>query len=276
MINIVYVDVYFCFNFLMDFFILYLMRLLLKEGRWWGKDCIAALIGAIYATIILIIGKGGFVESIFTYFVTPMAMSAISANIKTIKILLKRTGIIYFLTFIISGIINAIYYGSLTGRILLEKTVELQLGKISIWLIITVIIMCISVAKIAWNSFKNNLKSYENLYSVSVVIGNKTVTAKGLRDTGNQLVEPITRKPVFIIEHDLLRGIEQKALKPVFIPFNSVGKEHGLMEGFVGDVINIEGLCIEKPIIGIHKGKLSQENKYNMILPPNICKGESE
>lgn len=276
MINIVYVDVYFCFNFLMDFFALYIMRLLLKEGQCHVTDCLAAFVGALYATFVLIMGKGGFVESLFTYLIVPVVMTTITANMRTARIILKRTGIMYFLIFVISGIINAIYYSSLGGRTLLEKALELQLGNVSTWLIITVLIICISVIKAVWNIVKNNIKNYENLYSVTLVVGNHKIKTKGLRDTGNQLIEPLTGKPVFIVELGLLQNVETANLKPVFIPFNSVGKEHGIMNGFIGDLINIEGHIIEKPIIGIHKGKLSQGNKYNMILPPNIFKGESK
>lgn len=276
MINIVYVDVYFCFNFLMDFFVLYIVRLLLKEGGWSGKDCIAALVGATYATVILVVGKGGFLEGLFTYLLIPVAISIITSRQRTISVIFKRIGIIYFCVFVISGMINAIYYGSLIGKTLFEKTLEIELGNISIWLIITVMVICISIIKTIWNVAKSHFENCKNLYEVSVIVGEQKIKAIGLRDTGNQLIEPLTGKSVFIIEKNLLQKVDYSTLKPIYIPFNSVGKEHGLMEGFVGDLIIIEGNLIEKPIIGIHKGKLSRENKYNMILPPNICKGESK
>lgn len=276
MINIVYVDVYFCFNFLMDFFVLYGMRLILKEGGISARDSMAAFLGALYATVILIMGEGGILRGIFTYLIIPILMIAITTKNKTIRILIKRVGMLYFMVFVVSGIINAIYYGSFQGKTLVESALQIQIGQLNIWLIVTVIIVCLSMVKCVWKIIRNNIETGENLYEVKIIFGRNKIKGKGLRDTGNQLVEPITGKSVFIIEQEMLKDIDISLLKPIFIPFNSVGKEHGLMEGFVGDSINIEGRIVESPIIGIHKGKLSQENKYNMILPPNICEGESK
>ncbi len=276
MINVVYVDVYFCFNFLMDFFCLWFIRLLLKEKKLWINDSIGALIGAVYATIVLILGKGGGVETLFTYIMVPLLIGIITESKRTLRKVLQKIGMLYFSVFLISGIINAFYYSSISGKNIVEKTLGFQIGEISVWFIGTILIISIAIIKVVWIWIQRNINSRKDLYKVVIVVGDKKLNVIGLRDTGNQLIEPITGKSVFIIEQNLLRVNQVKQEKPIYIPFNSVGKEHGVMEGFVGDRIEIEDCIVEKPIIGIHKGKLNQEDKYNMILPPNIIKGESK
>ena len=54
------------------------------------------------------------------------------------------------------------------------------------------------------------------------------------------------------------------------VPYNSVGKSHGIMEAFVADKMIIGNKEIDNTIIGIHEGKLSQNRQYNMILHPEL------
>ena len=87
---------------------------------------------------------------------------------------------------------------------------------------------------------------------------------------GNSLIEPVTNKPVSIIEEDKLAEADMENMKYIFVPYNTVGKSHGLMKAFVVDKLVVNDITTEKAIIGIYKGKLSQNNKYEMILNPDI------
>ena len=50
----IYLDVYFSFNFLMDFFVLFLTGIIIKNNKKIYRTIVSAIIGATYATIVMI------------------------------------------------------------------------------------------------------------------------------------------------------------------------------------------------------------------------------
>lgn len=270
MINIVYVDVYFCFNFLMDFFVLYLLCILSNNKPAMLSCSLSSIIGAFYGTFILIMDKGGIVQNIFTYILIPCLMVVILFKNLCIRNIVKRVMILYLIVFILSGLIYALYYSFEQGKNLVDRAFNAQIGNVSIWVIGTIIIVIFSIIKCFRDCIHRDYEKEKNKFNVKIRLGEKEIEAIGLRDTGNQLIEPITRKSVFIVEEKILNNINLDDENIVYIPFHSVGKEHGLMRGFIADYIVVEKRYIKKPIIGIHKGSLSGQNEYNMILPPNI------
>ena len=55
------------------------------------------------------------------------------------------------------------------------------------------------------------------------------------------------------------------------IPYHSIGKERGLLEGYEIDEIVVKGHTgrkqFEKVIVAVYKGKVSGKGSYQMILP---------
>ena len=76
---------------------------------------------------------------------------------------------------------------------------------------------------------------------VSLVNGLEKVSVSALIDSGNSLVEPISGKPVSIIEKDVFASLWKK--EPDYyraVPFHSIGKKRGMLKGFLLPEIHIE------------------------------------
>lgn len=60
------------------------------------------------------------------------------------------------------------------------------------------------------------------------------------------------------------------------IPFHSIGKAHGILEGYELTELIIfeenEQIKIERPVVGLFDGKLSAKAAYQMILHPALIK----
>ena len=104
--------------------------------------------------------------------------------------------------------------------------------------------------------------------------GELEITA--LVDTGNGLVDPISNKPVAVLEEEVWKHM-QAGMRPEkykVIPFHSIGKEHGILDGYEIEVMKVEGdmgTCLyENVIIAVFKGKISRSGTYQMILPPEL------
>ena len=102
------------------------------------------------------------------------------------------------------------------------------------------------------------------------------VEVMALIDTGNGLTEPISKKPVAILEENEWKKLKiwMKPEKYKIIPYHSIGKERGMLEGYEIDALEIKSDAgdkrFDKVIIAIFKGKISQKGSYQMILPPEL------
>lgn len=81
----------------------------------------------------------------------------------------------------------------------------------------------------------------------------------GLIDSGNDLREPLTGRPVCIVDRHLGEKMLQEAglsataeTRFTVIPYRSVGTKHGVLEGFRADEICFEdGTIVKRPIIAL-------------------------
>lgn len=121
--------------------------------------------------------------------------------------------------------------------------------------------------------YKTQKRKNENvLYRVMITEQGESIEVTALLDTGNCLKEPFSKKPVSIINKEMFEEIWKlrKPEKCKVIPFYSVGKEHGMLHGMEVESVAIDDgeqyITIQRPIVAVYEGLLSQNNRYQMIL----------
>jgi stage II sporulation protein GA (sporulation sigma-E factor processing peptidase) len=108
------------------------------------------------------------------------------------------------------------------------------------------------------------------------------IRVKALVDTGNHLIDPVSKAPVSIISEKL-----SCCLSPCFcpekyhvIPFQSIGREGGVLNAYELPEIIIEdcGRSIRKEgvIVAICDTGIPEESIYQMILHPRLLKIQEE
>lgn len=113
--------------------------------------------------------------------------------------------------------------------------------------------------------------------------GESTVEISGLWDTGNGLVEPISGKPVSVVNKSVLEQLWPAGLPELFriIPYHSVGKEKGIMKAYFVESMLVELDGIPKSCKGVYVAagdrKVSGKGTYEMILNPMLfdAKGDT-
>ncbi len=100
----------------------------------------------------------------------------------------------------------------------------------------------------------------------------------GLIDTGNHLTEPLTGRPVSILDWQEAEKIERfcQILKEengyLYIPYHAIGTEHGWLMGIVIDAMRInykgEEIRILHPVLAVSREKLSTDGRYQIIINP--------
>lgn len=103
------------------------------------------------------------------------------------------------------------------------------------------------------------------------------VTVQAIVDTGNCLKEPISGKPVSVLEKavfDSLFGEEVPQEGFRAIPYRSIGCERGIMKGFLLPEMTIEQDGIKKVCsnvyVGVSERAVSSTASYRMLLHPEL------
>lgn len=99
----------------------------------------------------------------------------------------------------------------------------------------------------------------------------------GLVDTGNGLREPISGKPVCLMEREVFESLYPKGREGLrMIPFRSVGCPKGILPGYPVPELIIEEdgrkTGHKQVYIGISDNVLSVQGGYQILLHPALCK----
>lgn len=132
-----------------------------------------------------------------------------------------------------------------------------------------------SVCYVVVERLVQNRQKKNHIYKVTLH-GEKTVTVNALLDTGNSLTEPISGKPVAVLEYSVFEGLYEKEEPKGFrmIPYHSIDKEKGMLPGYLLNSVTVDLNGIKKEYQGVYVGVsrdiISKENTYQMILNPQI------
>ena len=292
----VYLDIVFLENICMNYIIIYATVLLLKLNNKPIRILLGSVIGAIYA-VLSVTKVFEIYNTIFLKILISVIIVYISADTKSFKSLLKAVLVFYVVSFTFGGVALALLYFIKPENILMKNGV--YIGTYPIKIVLFGGVVGFILISIFYSIIKNRYSKKKKICEVEISIeGNKRLV-KALIDSGNFLKEPITGVPVIVVEttylfqlvpDEILKNIdniivgntdvlnvndiedEEKSAeiskflnKFRVIPFNSLGKENGLLLGIKADYLKViengeyEHEKIENIIIGMYNKKLSKE-----------------
>jgi stage II sporulation protein GA (sporulation sigma-E factor processing peptidase) len=160
---------------------------------------------------------------------------------------------------------------------------------------------------LAWHFSKSNLEGiemakiqYDQIVDVFVEFHGVNIQLKGLVDSGNQLYDPISRRPVMIVSIESLPDEFPEEIKRVaenpdliltgevtmpaefesrikIIPCKVVGQEHQLIIALKPELLKIqsekETFIVEKALISFTAQKLSSDDNFDCIVHPKMLTG---
>lgn len=129
----------------------------------------------------------------------------------------------------------------------------------------------------------NRKLSGNSLCRATLIAKGSKITVRALLDSGNSLVEPISGKPVSVIERSLVTKLWEEEPR-IFrvIPYHSIGKQHGILKGYLLPELRVERNGVTKicrdVYIAVCEEYLSlEENEggsVRMILNPRLFEDE--
>ena len=298
----IYLDIILCENLLMNYIILFATYVIIKPKTKHPqiRMILSSLLGSIYAIIIYLN-----ILSIYTNLLAKITLSVVMVYIAfappNIKQLLKQILIFYLVSFIFGGCTFALIYFLKPENVEMKNGVFVGIYPIKVGLIAGIIAFIIT--QIAFKINKSKLNNKNTFIEIELYNKNKMTKARALLDSGNMLKEPISQKPIIVVEKAILskiipeevlnyiermvggddqeRNEMQEYLSKIrMVPFMSLGKENGMLIGIRLDKIkiNTEDIRLEKEniIAGIYEKKLTKDNKYNALIGLNLLEGEQE
>lgn len=294
-------DLLFIENVMMDSFLLLFVSLFLRQPTTLFKILGASAAGGIYCCVYTVwfvaSGTGSYNEqfcipgiiqsiagTIISYVLLCMLMIFLAFGIHNKHILIKNIAVFYGAALFTGGVFQ--FLGNLAKPLnhlydSYEKY-NTETGHIGAWIRFCIIVaICVAAAAViirAWHSGRNLCG---HLYDICLEFGEKKVHLTALLDTGNRLYEPGRGRPVTIIEKSAIDEVFEStdyfkiAKNLLYVPFHSIGTEHGMLTAVVADriIINMEK-CVRQyshAVIGIYPGHMN--GRYRGILHPDIVIG---
>ena len=290
----VYIDIILLENLCMNYIILFATAYIMKIKISHIRIIASSSIGAVYS-IMLYMQILPIYSSIFMKIILSVVMVYISYAPKSVKIAIKQLIIFYLISFAFGGCAFALLYFVKPQDIFIKNGVYIGTYPLKIALLGGIVGFIITY--IAFKIIKNKATKEEMIYKLKIKINDKTVEVNALLDTGNKLKDPITLVPVIVIEkqklynflpEEILENIDkiiggdsdkliEENIKYMskfrVIPYNSIGKQNGLMLGFKADEVKIiideEERTIKNTISGIFNQSFNSQT-YSALISLEI------
>lgn len=251
---ILYLDVYFLMNLLMDFLLLELAgHFLNRKGD--ARRCLSAAAAAAGGTAIAaVLGWNYLWQRCAIGTAEAFLMARIAFGRGSAKEQLMRT-----LTLFLSGLL-------LGGGLELAVSCQPKVGTV---LPGGVLLTMLIRAAFSW------LRQYRNrqaLYCrVHLEHCGRSTEVSAMLDTGNRLYEPYSHQPVHVITQEPVKQICSTVSELIYIPYSSVGRECGVLPAIRIDRMTVqreneEPVAYDHPWLAISPHPLSPARRYEMLL----------
>mgnify|MGYP001086996298 CR=1 FL=1 len=243
---------------------------------------------------------------IASFFLTPipkiilsLLMVWLAFGFKTPRYFLTNLFTFYLSTFAAGGALLGFHY---LGSFNMEFVENIGLswtkgfGDPISWLFVIIAFpFALYFSKTTFSHYETAKLLFDQIVPVRLGIRGKIVELKGLLDSGNQLYEPFSKRPVMIVSLEKTRGIFPENLLPIFtnvelignldtktleswqlsvIPYRAVGREHRLLLAVKPDFVEIEyrgeTLSTKEVSVAFINQKLSSEDAFDAIIHPKM------
>ncbi|MFQ3545831.1 sigma-E processing peptidase SpoIIGA [Halobacillus rhizosphaerae] len=295
----IYLDAVWLLNILMDGMILYLTQGLTRTKTSAKRVMFGALFASIIVPITVYLPHSWFTTSLgklfFSFVIIFIAFSFVS-----IRSWLVQLVSFYFITFAIGGSMLGIHY-FLSSDVSFEGSTMIThnagYGDPVSWIFV-IIGFPISWFFTKWRLEHVSLHrmKLEEIYDVSINWNGKTAECKGLVDSGNQLIDPVSRKMVFLADgnvfNQFLNAEEFKQLEVEnilshfddcsellqssirLVPYQGAGMGGQLLVTLLVDRITVKtkegSLVIENPLLGVQHHDLTHDRLYQVLIHPHL------
>lgn len=295
----IYLDVVMVICFIFNGAILYVVTYIVKQPFSWMKLFLGTFLATLYVPIIVF-----FPQSIFNTVIGKILYSVIiivsTIGKKPIYYLFKSLVTFYVVSFVAGGAILSVHYlfeHSTRSRLrhLLLYVDNLYHNEISLLILFLGFPLSLYITKVWSDKLIMQEFATEQLYNVTLAWNNNEFSTIGFLDSGNQLIDPLTSRPVIIcdalflqkffsvedwfmiknaIKHNQPENIPNHlASQFSIIPFQTVANSHYLY-AIKPDKLIIQTTThhynVKHVLVGIQLSPMTNDQTYHCLLHPQI------
>ena len=282
--DVIYLDSLFGLNLLIDYcLVLVSARVCGVVLRRW-RYALAALIGALYAALMVLPGFGWLANGMMKLALgAAMALIAFGGEAH-----LVRCTVVFFAVSAAFG--GAVYAASMLAGV---SPGSGALVTVSGRVLALSFAACYAAVSLV---FRRRVRAADReVRTVTVTLAGRSVTLRALRDSGNDLHDPVSGLPAAVVERaavlplfpavlplfpavhalpdDAVQALEALSALPectgrvVLLPYRAVGVTGALLPAFRPDSVKIDGAA-EPMLLALSAQALTSDGAFAMVLPP--------
>lgn len=261
--DVIYLDSLFGLNLLIDYcLVLASARVCGVVLRRW-RYALAALIGALYAALMVLPGCGWLANGAMKLTLgAAMALIAFGGEAH-----LVRCTVVFFAVSAAFG--GAVYAASMLAGV---SPGSGALVTVSGRVLALSFAACYAAVSLV---FRRRAKAADReVRTVTVTLAGRSVTLKALRDSGNDLHDPVSGLPAAVVERaavlplfPALHALPECTGRVVLLPYRAVGVAGALLPAFRPDSVMIDGMP-EPMLLALSAQALTSDGAFAMVLPP--------
>jgi stage II sporulation protein GA (sporulation sigma-E factor processing peptidase) len=289
---IVYADVLFATNFFLDYGILWATARFghLSTNRVYLG--LAAFVGALYS-IFMVYPQASILYAMSSKLLFSLLIIAIAFPKVSLRSFIQAALYFYLISFAMAG---AVLGGS---SIISNNTPIFQRVNIKVTGLFFALLTALALGRWGLSYIKRNWRKNQFRVSVEIFVNKMSVLLEALIDTGNELRDPLSQKPVLIVEYQAIKKILPNDFRDIFeryatgditkvvessgksvwntririIPFHSIGKHNGMLIGIKPDIVTVfteRKIVTQDVIVCLYHKSLSSRGSYQAVLNPEM------
>lgn len=231
-------------------------------GPLWRMILYSGVEALFFCGVFLLPGMDGRIKNLLFAAGTLLLLAAVF-RIRTPGLFFRAAILFHGAAFLLGGMMYA-WSGMVGSRLMAHTFPAAVCAMVSAAVIVLV-----------WNWEKERREKL--LATVEILEGNVRVVTLALIDSGNSLYDPLSARPVSVVERSVLEGRIplNRPEKFRLVPYHTLGGR-GVMQAIeVAEMrVKREGqdILIEKALLGLYDGEITREGTYRMILHPAMLK----
>lgn len=243
-----YIDLFFIFNFIIDFIITLSVSIILKRKSSYIRIILSSLLGGLSSLLLFTS-----LNKILIEIISIVIMVVISFGYKGIRYVIKNILYMYILSTLLGGIIYLF-------------NIKVSNNVFFSYLIIIIIVIEVMVLYIKENKKMKNI--YNNYYKVDIYFkSNDKLSLIGFVDTGNNLYDPYKKRPIILISNKYYRDDNF-----ILVPYHTLSG-NGLLKCIKPDIIFIEGIGYKGNVLVGFSDSPNLIDGIDVILHKDVMKG---
>ncbi|WP_416151830.1 sigma-E processing peptidase SpoIIGA [Salipaludibacillus sp. HK11] len=293
----IYLDIIWLLNFCVDLLLLMLTSFVLKKRTTKLRFFLGALFASMYI-VFLFYPQVAFMTHPIMKGIYSVFILLITFRFQQFRSFVQALLMFYFVNFAVGGGLIGLHFFLQVDHSFIQGTFATrgnQFGSPISWLFVIVgFPFMFFYAKKRFDSVEAVTIRYEETMDVSIQIDDQVYDLKGFVDSGNQLTDPFSKKPVMIIDmtkvsnefpkelfllsmakpNDFQQIPEKFAGKISLVPYRTIGSNQQFIWTVRPDKVTVyEGenaFDCSKTLVGLSNKSLGENGEYDCLLHPTM------